>query len=592
MKMSIKNIFKMFFKSVPYVYHTAPFVMGFLCIIALIYSFFWFLIVPANNYMFDTVLDAVNGKATVFDAVLSILLVLAVLLIQHVLNGLNAYNNMYQYYLVSGSLHKKVNEKVDEMNPIDFEDAHNFESIDKAKLGIDNAMWLVNIFSGMMFFYIPQLVFYSVYFYKINKILVIIVFVIFIPQIIASFLNSKFYINLENEISPYRRKLENYDDCMTSVKFFKETKILGAYSYFNKNYQKVQKELNQKKYVVEKKIGIRQLGLRLLTLTGYGSVIWVLVRTLMSGKLSIASFSAIFISLTSLVNIIKEITFGTFSTLSSNFGSIYNFISFMERKPACRMENKDLDYSKGIKLQNVSFKYPNTERKALDGINLELKPGETIAIVGENGAGKTTLAKLILGIFQPQEGKIVIGNVENKQGNPLISHKNTSVIYQNFQKFAMTLKENIQIGDVEKKDDIFKYTDAIGMKIDKELFVDGEDTILSPEFGGINLSGGQWQKVAMARGLYRNHDFIVLDEPTSAIDPIEECRVFELFHQITKEKSAVIITHRLGSVKMADRIVVLEDGKIVEIGTHENLLKQNGKYAFMYQEQAKWYDRG
>lgn len=592
MKMNVKNVVQMLFKSLPYVYRGAKFHLIYMSVISLIYSAIWFLIVPVNQYMFDTVFRAVYKEETVINAVFSIVLVLIVLAVQHIFNGLNAYNHMYQYFTVMGYLSRKLNEKIDTISPIEFEDTKSLEAIEKAKKGIENVMWLVNIFVSMLFFYIPQLLFYSVYFYKINPLLVLIVLFLFIPQIIASFLQSKFHIDLENEISSYRRKIENYDNCMTDNKYIKETKMLGAYSYFAKGYKETQKQLNTKRFAIEKKVGIRRLGLTCLTLAGYAGVIFILIRTFMLGKISVGSFSAIFISLTSLIGIMKEIAFGTFSALAANFGSILNFISFMECKSAKKMAPIKLNYSNGIQLHHVSFQYPNTNRKAIDNINLTINANETIAIVGENGAGKSTLARLLLGIYQPQEGKITIGEAENKQGNPLLSHKNTSAIFQNFQKFALTLKENIQIGDKDESDEIEKYIKQVELDINPALFKEGEYTILAPEFGGINLSGGQWQKVAIARGLYRKHDFIILDEPTSAIDPIEEAKVFQIFNEITKEKTAVIITHRLGSVKSADRIIVLDKGKIVEEGTHETLLVKNGTYAYMFREQAKWYERG
>ncbi|WP_408626141.1 ATP-binding cassette domain-containing protein [Anaerocolumna cellulosilytica] len=235
-------------------------------------------------------------------------------------------------------------------------------------------------------------------------------------------------------------------------------------------------------------------------------------------------------------------------------------------------------------IQNVTFKYPNTDEPTLKDISLTISQGERIAIVGENGSGKSTLVKLLLGIYKPTEGKI-ISKIKIENGK--------SAIFQNYLGYAMSLIDNIVISDSDDKIDMDKLSRVMkqsGVSGIASKLENGFSTLLGKEFGGHELSGGELQKVALARGTYKDSDFIVFDEPTSSIDPIEESRMYDIIESITEYKTALIVTHRMGSVQFADRILVLKNGKIVEEGTHTMLLELNGEYKKLYTTQSKNYD--
>ena len=165
-----------------------------------------------------------------------------------------------------------------------------------------------------------------------------------------------------------------------------------------------------------------------------------------------------------------------------------------------------------------------------------------------------------------------------------------SGVYQRYQRYQMSLKDNVQISDDNNNDEIDKVLEKVDVDIQSPNFQDGIETMLSREFDGVDLSGGEWQRIAIARGLYRHHNFIVLDEPTASIDPIEESRIYQKFIEISKNKTAVIVTHRLGSTKIAHRVIVMDKGRVVDIGSHNELMKKQGLYAEMFNSQAIWYD--
>lgn len=223
-----------------------------------------------------------------------------------------------------------------------------------------------------------------------------------------------------------------------------------------------------------------------------------------------------------------------------------------------------------------------------------MRAGETIAIVGENGAGKSTLVKLMLGLYTPQEGKVRFGGVDTKEVSSSAIYRGVSAVFQKYQRYKMTLADNIRISDRQAEDELS--TARLDMAAAKaelavasDVYPQGYDTMLSREFDGVDLSGGQWQRLAIVRGFYRAHDVIVLDEPTAAIDPLEETRIYRTFTEMSQDKTAIIVTHRLGSAKIADRIIVMDGGKVCEVGTHDTLLRAGGKYAEMYRAQVQWY---
>lgn len=584
------QLFRMLVKLVPYIFRGAPLMFIYLRTTTVIYALVWFMIIPTNQIMFDTVARGAVGKAGYRDIIISVLTVFIILIAQHFLNGLNAYNHMMYYYKLRGYLNYNINEKAKLIDPIEFEDPSRLDDINKAVKGIENASLLVDTTCNILVFYLPQVFFFGIYYYTLKPILLLSILLIFIPVMITQFIRTAVYVRLEDEAAPIRREVEHYENCICGRDYFKETRILGAFGFFKELYGSALMLLNYKQWQADRKTGFLELGMKMITLCGYGGVLYILFDALLKNDITIGAFTAVFISLDSFVGIMKELLYGSVSQLAQNAGTVNNFINFMNM-PERNGKDVKLDFNSGIEVINTSFKYPGAEKPALDNVSLKIASGETMAIVGENGAGKTTLVRLITGLYLPAEGTVEIDGMNTKEVAVSSIYKGISAVFQKYQKYKMTLNDNVNISDAESNSEIGTAIQKAGLNVGKDNFPEGAETMLSREFNGIDLSGGQWQRVAIARGFYRVHDLIILDEPTAAIDPIKETRIYEKFAEISKGKTSIIVTHRLGSAKIADRIIVMDEGRIIESGTHEELLNSKGKYSLMYAAQAKWYKR-
>jgi ATP-binding cassette subfamily B protein len=253
-----------------------------------------------------------------------------------------------------------------------------------------------------------------------------------------------------------------------------------------------------------------------------------------------------------------------------------------------------LDYGPSIEINNLSFKYPRTDIFVLDDINIQIKPGEKIAIVGHNGAGKTTLVKLLCGMYRPTKGIILANDIDLNDLKSDTWYQNMGVLFQDFNTHSqLTVKENIIMGDPNRKVDMDEVIHA-AKSADALEFIDdypgGFDQILSERLkGGIRPSTGQWQKIAIARFFYRNAPLVIFDEPTAAIDAISEYNIFNKIYKFFKGKTVIIISHRFSTVRNADRIIVIKKGKIIEEGAHKELMDEGGYYAKSFRLQAVGY---
>ncbi len=271
---------------------------------------------------------------------------------------------------------------------------------------------------------------------------------------------------------------------------------------------------------------------------------------------------------------------------------------FLEQKPQIGAPLKPKQVpskvANGLKLEHVRFAYPGSENAVFEDLTLELRTGETTALVGINGAGKTTLVKLLTRLYDPQSGAVKLDGIDVREFDPLEYRQRFGVILQDFIKYKLSAQDNIVFGDISKKPE-FKNLERVAQDAGALELIEGLpeswDTMLGRQFHvrGQDLSGGQWQRVALARALYRDAPILLLDEPSAALDAEAEMELFLRYKELVQNKLSLLITHRFNTVKMADRIVVLENGQILEDGSHGELMRLHGRYAEMFEAQASGY---
>jgi len=538
---------------------------------------------------YDSIEQVIVNKGPVSYAYLMIAGLGAAYIVKELLNGVHNYLHGVVFTKTDGEMAKIIHRKMARIDPVCLEDTRLHDDINKAQEGAGTVSFILNLGITIFTFYLPYFVFMGFYLYYLKPQFVLSIVMVFIPVLAGQLMRTGIISKFEDKAAPVRREYEFYEKAIVDKEYYKETRILGAFHFFLTRLMKSLQKLSRAEWEANRKTNRIELGMRSLTVAGYGGILYMLVNALLSGEISVGAFAAVFGSIGMLFGVMEEMIARHIGSMASDLGKAYNFIRFMELSERGGSYGKP-DYEEGIAAEHVSFLYPNAEHKSVDDVSLHINAGETIAIVGENGAGKTTLVRLLMGLYKPTEGIIRLNGLDTSNTDQESLFSGVSGVFQKYQRYQMSLGENVKISDWSNTSEVNEATEQAGVEVNGGSFPDGYSTMLSREFDGVDLSGGQWQRIAIARGLYRIHNTIVLDEPTAAIDPIEESRIYKKFTEISKGKTAIIVTHRLGSAKIANRVVVMAKGRIVAVGSHDELMEKCRLYNKMFHMQAEWYE--
>jgi ATP-binding cassette subfamily B protein len=396
--------------------------------------------------------------------------------------------------------------------------------------------------------------------------------------------------------TPIKRVMDYLRMVGGSKEAAKELKLFNLSDYLTNRFANLSEQIYRENVNLSKR---KLLWGGLLSLLGtcgyYGAYVFAIWEGI-HGKYNVGVFFLITTSIQQASGNLQQ-AFSTASGIADQALFLTDLIGFFELKPVVESKPNALPaprpIRRGFEFRNVSFAYPGTERRVLKDFNFTIEPGQRVALIGENGQGKTTVVKLITRLYDPTEGQIFLDGVDLREYSLDDLHREMGVIFQDFMRYEMTVRENISVGQIE-----VSHTDAdieaaahksLADEVVKKL-AGGYDQMLGRRFvSGVDLSGGEWQRIALARAYLRDAQLLVLDEPTAALDAKSELEVFERFAELTLGKMALLISHRFSTVRMADRIVVLAGGRLVEEGTHQQLIALGGRYAEMFEMQAASY---
>ncbi|QXP80468.1 MULTISPECIES: ABC transporter ATP-binding protein [Winogradskyella] len=484
--------------------------------------------------------------------------------------------------------------KTNQINISLLEDSEFYDKLERARTQTNGRVGLMSnvlsqVQSGIS---IATLVAGLIYF---EPYLIILLVLSIIPSFINEVRFSQQQYSLARSWTSERRELDYLRFIGANDKTAKEIKLFGLTDFIVNRFQ----NLSEEYYQLNKTLAIKRSALGFLfnvlgSISYYGAYVFIIYRVL-SGTITLGELTFLSGAFNRLMKNLQDF-FSKFTRISESALYLKDYFDFIDISIVSKSK-EDIKLPKHIKIgfefKDVHFAYPNSDNEILKGITFTLKAGEKLAFVGQNGAGKTTLIKLLLRFYEPTSGEILLDGVNINRFNIAEYQEYFGVIFQDFFRYEFTVKENIAIGNINEIDNQAKIENAAELSLAndvvKELKKGYNQQLGKRFFNGQELSGGQWQKVALARAYMKNAEVMVLDEPTSALDARAESDVFERFIGLTEGKTSIIISHRFSTVRQANRILVLEHGKALEIGTHEELMKNQNLYAELFTLQAEGY---
>jgi len=396
--------------------------------------------------------------------------------------------------------------------------------------------------------------------------------------------------------TPVRRQLDYLRVLGGSREAAKELKLFGLRKFLIDRFTTLSDQIYDENVSLARRRLVAGAGLSVIGTAGYYAAYVLVVWRTVTGDLTIGSLTFLSGAILQASSNIQQI-FSTLSSIADQALFLTDLLAFFRMEATIRSKPNALPaprpIRRGFEFRNVSFRYPGSSRMVLENLNLELRPAERVALIGENGQGKTTIVKLMTRLYDPVEGQVLLDGIDLREYDLDDLYSEIGVIFQDFMRYEMTARENIAVGRIESAENApLLYSAAQKAMADDVIgrLPAGYEQMLGRRFdGGVDLSGGEWQKVALARAYLRDAQVLILDEPTAALDARSEYEVFRRFAELTAGKLALFISHRFSTVRMADRIIVLDQGKVVEDGNHDELCRLGGRYSEMFELQAASY---
>ena len=519
---------------------------------------------------------------------------LGVVIVSDLLNRLINLSDALLGDLYSNDSSIKIIRKTEELNISQLEDPDLYDKLERARIQTNRRVSLMtNAFSQIQdFIGILSLVFALIYFEPWLIVLLLL-------SIIPSFLNELKYSNSRYSVAKSwtaeRRELDYLRFIGANAKTAKEVKLFGLTDFIANRFR----NLSDQYYDVNKTLAVnrtrRGAVFNLLGIFSYYAAYVLIIFRVLNGMITIGELTFLAGSFRRLkANMQSSLARLTrISESALQLGDYFEFLGIVGEPERDNIMVLPKKIKTGFELKEVSFSYPGAESLVLDKVSFKIRAGEKMAFVGENGAGKTTLIKLLLRFYEPNSGVILLDGIDIRRFNKAAYQQMFGVIFQDFVRYEFTLRENIAIGNISELENMEVIKSAASRSLADQVAAEmknGYEQQLGKRFArGTDLSGGQWQKIALGRAYMKDAAIMILDEPTSALDARAEYEAFQRFIGLTKGKTSIIISHRFSTVRMADRIIVLKDGKILEKGTHEELMAEGQLYSDLFELQAAGY---